>query len=204
MAKKRTTRQRVKDKSTKQNREEDLTTDSVSEAQVVNEDDEGSMRQTGARVQRKVVKQMRFLERLQKTQQVLATTKTLGKKKRRKSSQNVGLALGTLPELADLLPSLEELGKNKTKSPRPLAKVLHNKGRQKITSEETKQLAAVISHPAYKTNPLAAIRQHLLNTMPPPPPQTLTGHRNTKDKNKKKKQKYTGEEPIVTSEMDVC
>jgi hypothetical protein len=42
--------------------------------------------------------------------------------------------------------------------------------------QETKQLAAVLAHPQFKSNPFAAIQQHLSNTLPspPPPPQPNT------------------------------
>ena len=34
---------------------------------------------------------------------------------------------------------------------------------------ETKQLAAVLAHPQFQSNPFAAIQQHLIATLPPTP-----------------------------------
>ena len=35
--------------------------------------------------------------------------------------------------------------------------------------KEIKQLSAVLSHPMYQSDPFAALREHLNNTLPPPP-----------------------------------
>ena len=37
------------------------------------------------------------------------------------------------------------------------------------SAKEMKQLSAVLSHPMYQSDPFAAIKEHLKNTLPPPP-----------------------------------
>jgi len=69
------------------------------------------------------------------------------------------LALTTLSALEDALPTLSDI---------PLQikqKKLTNSSRQQITGNETKQFSAVLEHPAYKSNPLGAITEHITNSV---------------------------------------
>ena len=47
---------------------------------------------------------------------------------------------------------------------------LSNKKRLKLVAEETQHLRDVLEHPAFVADPLAALREHLKNTVAPKPP----------------------------------
>jgi hypothetical protein len=46
-----------------------------------------------------------------------------------------------------------------------LKRVVSNKGRKQVLKKEQDQFLKVMSHPAYKSNPLGAIGLHLSNTI---------------------------------------
>lgn len=56
-------------------------------------------------------------------------------------------------------------------------------------TNETKQLAAVLSHPQFKANPFAAIQQHLAITIPVPTPEPIVKAPAKAGSEKKKKKK---------------
>ncbi|BBN13233.1 hypothetical protein MPTK1_6g01880 [Marchantia polymorpha subsp. ruderalis] len=113
---------------------------------------------------RKQDKQLRFINKLQDNQK-LSVKKTIGKK--RKRTREKAKALSSLSSLLDSLPTQEEVIAS------PLSfkkKQLTRKSHQKVVVKETKQLAAVLAHPEFQTDPFAAIQQHLTNTLPAPDP----------------------------------
>eukprot|EP00271_Cylindrocystis_brebissonii_P012835 TRINITY_DN32345_c0_g1_i1.p1 TRINITY_DN32345_c0_g1~~TRINITY_DN32345_c0_g1_i1.p1 ORF type:complete len:229 (-),score=57.36 TRINITY_DN32345_c0_g1_i1:80-766(-) len=145
------------------------------------------------RVQRKVVKQMRFLDRLKETQNALGVKAVIGKKKRR---SNDGVTLTNFEGLAAALPSvaLTEIGSRSAKGRRVLRapKVLRSKGRQKLMAQETRQFAAVVNNSSFMSNPFSAIQQHLQNTLPPAPPVVVAkanSHKGEKEKSSQKKKR---------------
>eukprot|EP01101_Sappina_pedata_P011827 TRINITY_DN8012_c0_g1_i1.p2 TRINITY_DN8012_c0_g1~~TRINITY_DN8012_c0_g1_i1.p2 ORF type:complete len:189 (-),score=88.42 TRINITY_DN8012_c0_g1_i1:122-667(-) len=73
---------------------------------------------------------------------------------------------GGLETLSSLLPELLLMNTTGTVAPKPVAaKSITNKTRKKIMTNETKQLKAVLSLPAYKSSPFSILREHLQNKM---------------------------------------
>lgn len=164
MVKKKTARQKVREKSTKkelvEKRDEDaMVQDAASEWGSEDGRDPKSER---ASVKRKMAKQMRFLNKLEETQRVLSAKKTISKKRRKSQT---GKTLNDLSSLSEFLPSVTSSTTATT------TKILRSKAKQKIVTDETKQLAAVLAHPQFKANPFAAIQQHLATTIPAPTPE---------------------------------
>eukprot|EP00245_Coleochaete_scutata_P005325 TRINITY_DN18789_c0_g1_i1.p1 TRINITY_DN18789_c0_g1~~TRINITY_DN18789_c0_g1_i1.p1 ORF type:complete len:209 (+),score=48.68 TRINITY_DN18789_c0_g1_i1:123-749(+) len=154
------------------------------------------------RVTRKIAKQARFAQKLQTSHQALAPTKTIAKKrKKRRGAKSSGHTLESLESLAKFLPTAESLAMKASSSQRG-SKIMRSKARQEITKEETKQLAAVLSHPAYQQNPFAAIRQHLQNTLPPRPA-PLPAPSDKKQKGKKKRTKKSAANADGLQTMDI-
>ncbi|CAM6043114.1 unnamed protein product [Sphagnum compactum] len=170
--KKKTSRQKVREKASKKqegkkarNKEDE---DSIMAADTGSEWDGKDLISTErASLKRKMAKQLRFLSKLQETQRVLSATKKIAKKRRR-SQTAAGKTLNDLSSLAEFLPSIYI--PTAAAEAKPTTKILRSKARQKIVVQETKQLAAVLAHPQFKSNPFAAIQQHLSNTLPSPPP----------------------------------
>ncbi|KAG0609043.1 hypothetical protein M758_8G152400 [Ceratodon purpureus] len=164
MVKKKTARQKVREKSSKkesaEKRDENaMVTDAASEW---GSDDGKDPKSERASVKRKMAKQMRFLDKLQETQRVLSAKKTISKKRRKSQT---GKALNDLSSLSEFLPTITP------STIAPATKILRSKAKQKIVTNETKQLAAVLAHPQFKANPFAAIQQHLATTIPAPTPE---------------------------------
>ncbi|GJP34268.1 hypothetical protein CLOM_g18715 [Closterium sp. NIES-68] len=132
--------------------------------------DEGAQVTESRRVQKRAAKQMRLMDNLRRTQTLIAaargdskTKKASKKKKGAVSNLPTSLTLDTLASaLGDALPDALTLTKEADKR----HSLLSAKQRGKIVVEETKQMAAVLSHPAFKADPFAAIQQHLSNTLP--------------------------------------
>jgi len=165
MVKKKTARQKVREKSTKNETstkgDGDPMVQDGTASQWDGGEEGGSKSVVRASVKRKMDKQLRFLSKLQETQRVLSAKKTISKKRRRSQS---GKTLNDLSSLAEFLPAL---GTPTTAA--PPTKILRSKAKQKIVVNETKQLAAVLAHPQFQSNPFAAIQQHLIATLPPTP-----------------------------------
>ncbi|EFJ37084.1 hypothetical protein SELMODRAFT_403169 [Selaginella moellendorffii] len=107
-------------------------------------------------VRKKLAKQERFLAKLRETQTALAKAKKKSKPKRR----NTRTTLQDLPSLGEFLPDIPNQQRVCTK------KSNRQKHRQQLIIRETKQLAAVLSHPQFQQDPYAAVHQHLVNTGP--------------------------------------
>lgn len=115
-------------------------------------------------MKRKIAKHMRFYAKLQEAQQALAVSKSIAKKKQRGKRNISGKTLKDLSSLAESLPMFSE--KKSVPQMYENAKV-NCKSRQKIVAKETKQLAAVLTHPVFVSNPFSAVQQHLENTLGP-------------------------------------
>ncbi|GAQ89380.1 hypothetical protein KFL_005160020, partial [Klebsormidium nitens] len=185
--KKKTARQKVKTKLGSQSAVDD------GEA-AINGDEEVSL-PAGKSAQRRLAKKLKFHKNLVSTKKALSATRTLQKPKKRKG-RSLGLALENLSTLVNDLPA----GPSKQQSRQP--KILRSKARQDITTQESKQLAAVLDHPTFKANPFEAIRQHLTNTVPPPPPAPKP-KRPTGAKRKRDKKKKARAEDGMDEEMDM-
>ena len=103
----------------------------------------------------------------------LTSPPPLQKQKRKKKAPGVALgdlsALGlTLGEIQRNLPAARA-----PKKPRGPRKGLGTGGlraRERLNDSESQRLAAVVAHPTFQADPLAAIASHLGSTLPPPPP----------------------------------
>ncbi|MBA0682964.1 hypothetical protein Goari_024648, partial [Gossypium aridum] len=78
--------------------------------------------------------------------------------KKKLRSRQKKLKAYDLSALSEFLPEL--------KAPRANDFKLNCKSRQQLILKEGKQLSAVLEHPAFQADPLAAIHQHLQNTQP--------------------------------------
>lgn len=77
-----------------------------------------------------------------------------------------------LTDLASLTHSLNEAAAEGS-GRRPFgAAVATQRGRERVAEVETQRLQAVLAHPQFLANPLAAVASHLAATLPaaPPPP----------------------------------
>jgi hypothetical protein len=95
--------------------------------------------------------------------QILSWTLAFLKKQRRKRNIS-GQTLKDLSSLAESLPIFSD--KKSVTQIHESAKV-NCKSRQKLVAKETKQLAAVLAHPEFVSNPFSAVQQHLENTLGP-------------------------------------
>eukprot|EP00897_Mesotaenium_endlicherianum_P002104 jgi/Mesen1/1921/ME000144S01044 len=171
MVKKKSARQKITDKNVKQSTE-------ATKAKGDDYDDgvrrlAGSINGESGRIKRKVTKSLRFLDKLRQTHDALAATKTLGKKKQKRKRLS-GQTLESLQTLSEFLPNIAQhekakllaTGAHKGQRAPKVYRAKHMKG---LMAQEAQQLAAVRSHPVFQSNPFAAIRQHLQNTLPPAP-----------------------------------
>ncbi len=94
-----------------------------------------------------------------------STSAGVQKKKKRRPS----VALSNLKSLAE---SLQEAAKKAAARGQREegAAVGTLRARERIVKEESQRLQAVLQHPQFQADPLAAIASHLEATLPPPPP----------------------------------
>nr|GMD07176.1 putative ribosome biogenesis protein slx9-like [Ipomoea batatas] len=108
---------------------------------------------------RKFEKKVQFYTKVRDTVASLSAQKAITKKtkvQRRKKK----LQAYDLSSLSEFLPELEAHQKPKAELK------LNRKTKQKLVLKEGDQLRAVIGHPAFQSNPLQAIYQHLQGTQP--------------------------------------
>ncbi|KAK3420713.1 hypothetical protein EUGRSUZ_H03226 [Eucalyptus grandis] len=109
----------------------------------------------------------------------LSAKSAIGKKKKLRSRQKK-LKAYDLSALSEFLPEAE------TKQRPPTEFKLSCRSRGKLILKEGKQLSTVLSHPAFHSNPLAAIQQHLESTQPvmdeKPKKKSKTGGKKRKSK----------------------
>ncbi|RKP27971.1 ribosome biogenesis protein SLX9-domain-containing protein [Syncephalis pseudoplumigaleata] len=137
--------------------------------------DDGSMpRQTTKREKREQRRQ-RLLARLESTHHERS------KSRKTKSANQTGKAseaaasnqlLADWTELSRAVQGMDMALQSKEKQGEP-AKPPSTRRREKIAKNERTRFQAVLEHPAFKSNPLAAIRQHVVNTFGTPA--TMTG-----------------------------
>lgn len=162
MVKKKTTRQKVREKEARRasTKEEGAT----SKSQENGETKATLVGSYSGRVKRKIAKQLRFLSKLQETQRAVGPKKIITKNKRKKQKRTKS-ALSNLSSLSEFLPSLDDQGSGLSIELQP--KTPNAKARQKLVLNETKQLAKVLAHPVFKLNPYSAIQQHLASILGP-------------------------------------
>ncbi|KAG4160025.1 hypothetical protein ERO13_D02G207600v2 [Gossypium hirsutum] len=108
---------------------------------------------SSSKADKKFDKKVQFYAKVRDTVASLTAKKDITKKKKFRSRQKK-LKAYDLSALSEFLPEL--------KAPRANDFKLNCKSRLK----EGKQLSAVLEHPAFQADPLAAIHQHLQNTQP--------------------------------------
>ncbi|XVF01317.1 hypothetical protein REPUB_Repub04eG0077500 [Reevesia pubescens] len=110
---------------------------------------------------RKFEKKLQFYAKVKDSVASLTAKKNITKKKKLRSRQKK-LKAYDLSALSEFLPELKV-----SKQPTPAADFkLNCKSRQQLILKEGKQLSAVLKHPAFQADPLAAIHQHLQSTQP--------------------------------------
>jgi hypothetical protein len=134
-----------------------------------------------SRADQKFEKKLQFYAKVRDTVNVLSATKAITKPKTKLRSRQKKLKAYDLSTLSDFLPDL----KARNEQPIVAAKV-NSKSRQKIVTMEEGRMKAVLNHPAFQANPLAAIHEHLLSTQPAMDVKVVRKD-NKKMKNKKKK-----------------
>eukprot|EP01018_Ginkgo_biloba_P019632 Gb_17502 [translate_table: standard] len=164
MVKKKTSRQKVKDKASKRASAPAKQENASTSAQESVLNAGNGLEQLPQNMKRKIAKQMRFYARVQETQQALSATKAIAKKKHRRNRSKSGKTLNDLSSLAEFLPTFND---QTSAHQRTAISKLNCKSRQKLVAKETQQLAAVMAHPVFKSNPFSAIQQHLQNTLGP-------------------------------------
>lgn len=140
-------------------------------------------------VQRKVEKKLRFYAKVRDTVASLSAKKEISKKRRLRSRQKKLKAY----DLSTLSAFLPEPGSAPRQQKEEKMLKLNSKSRQKIVEKESKQLRAVLNHPMFQSDPLAAIHQHLQSTQPSP--EIKQGKRSSKTKKgkaKKNRSKLSG------------
>ncbi|KAL5855482.1 hypothetical protein ACOSQ4_005284 [Xanthoceras sorbifolium] len=109
----------------------------------------------------KFEKKLQFYAKVRDTVTSLTAKKAITKKKKVRS-RHKKLKVYDLSSLTEFLP---ELKGSRQLAPAPEFK-LNCKSRQKLILKEGKQLSAVLNHPTFQEDPLAAIHQHLESTQP--------------------------------------
>lgn len=114
--------------------------------------------------QRKLKKQLEFNDKLTQLQHAaIAKQKKANVVKRKR--KNVGKALGSLAGLAECLDGIAVSGPQAADALKLNPKTLKSRARVLLLATETERMSAVMAHPAYKADPLAAIRAHLEATV---------------------------------------
>ncbi|XP_059274738.1 uncharacterized protein LOC132029511 isoform X2 [Lycium ferocissimum] len=111
------------------------------------------------RAERKFEKKLEFYAKVRQTVTSLGAQKAIAKKKVR--SRQKKLKAYDLSTLTEFLPEL-----NASQQQKPVEFKLKSKTRKNLVLKEGNQLRAVINHPAFQSDPLGAIHQHLQSTQP--------------------------------------
>lgn len=135
-----------------------------------------------AHVQRKLAKKMQFMDKLAAANsssraggssglgvQGAATKKRSAQKQKKKrrpiaALEDLGSLQATLEEAAAAQAQASSLGAERKKN---AASAQHSRGRALIAAQESARLMQVLSHPAYKADPLAAIAKHIAASVAP-------------------------------------
>ncbi|KAM2493468.1 hypothetical protein PS1_044867 [Malus domestica] len=120
----------------------------------------GSRSESSTKAGRKFEKKLEFYAKVRDAVSSLGAQKAIVKKKKLRSRQKK-LKAYDLSSFSEFLPELKE------KRPTPVSELKINcKSKKKLVLKEGKQLTTVLNHPTFKSNPLAAIHQHLQSTRP--------------------------------------
>lgn len=121
----------------------------------------GSRSDLSTKADRKFEKKLEFYAKVRDTVSTLSTQKAIVKKKKLRSRQKK-LKAYNLSSLTEFLPELKG-----EQIPTPASDFkLNCKSMRNLILKEGKQLNTVLNHPAFQSDPLAAIHQHLERTQP--------------------------------------
>ncbi|KAK9135862.1 hypothetical protein Syun_015192 [Stephania yunnanensis] len=133
--------------------------------------------------ERKFEKKLHFYSKVRETVASLSAKKTITKKSKLRSRQKK-LKAYDLSSLNELLPEIKE-----SQQAAVLDVKLNCKSRQKLIEKEGNRLKAVLSNPAFRSDPFAALHQHLQNTQPILSDKKPVKSSTNRKKNKSKKSK---------------
>ncbi|XP_021800649.1 putative ribosome biogenesis protein slx9-like [Prunus avium] len=119
----------------------------------------GSRSESSTKADLKFEKKLEFYAKVRDTVSGLGAQKAIVKKKKLRSRQKK-LKAYDLSSFSEFLPEL------KAKKQPTSEFNLNCKSKKTLILKEGKQLATVLEHPAFKSDPLAAIQQHLERTQP--------------------------------------
>ncbi|GMN37731.1 hypothetical protein TIFTF001_007056 [Ficus carica] len=152
-----------------------------------------SRSESTSKADRKFEKKLEFYSKVRDTVAALTAQKTIAKKKKLRSRQKKFKAYD-LSSLSEFLPKAKA-----PEQPAPANLKLDCKSRRKLILKEVNQLNAVLKHPVFQSDPLAAIHQHLQSTQP-------VTEEKPKKKNKsggKKKKNKKSKASAVPESMDM-
>lgn len=132
---------------------------------------------------RKFEKKLQFYSKVRESVASLSAKKSIEKKSKSARRRQKNLKAYDLSQLHEFLPELKE-----PQQPPAPPKEVNCKSRRKLLLKEAKQLMTVLSHPVFRSDPLAAIHQHLQNTQAAPETKPV---KKSKDDAKKKRKKKT-------------
>lgn len=138
----------------------------------------------------KLEKKRQFIEKIKDTAVSLNVKKSIGKKTKPRSRQKK-LKAYDLSSLSEFLPDLDA-SKKQTKETNLK---LNSKSRLKLVQRESAQLKAVLNHPVFQIDPIAAIHQHLERTQPPVDQEKQAG-KTKKVKKKSAKKRSSGNQAM--------
>eukprot|EP00887_Chlorella_sp_A99_P001807 scaffold19.g1807.t1 len=142
-------------------------------------------------VQKKITRKVKFLERVAASKP-LATKSGVAKKKKK---WQPSAALNSLPllseSLAEAVAQRASTGGDKRAKP-PGASVGSARGRERVAEAELPRVQAVLAHPQFQADPIAAITSHLSATLPPqllPKPALKPAEEQQRRRDKKRRQR---------------
>uniref|UniRef100_A0A5B7CAX4 Ribosome biogenesis protein slx9-like n=1 Tax=Davidia involucrata TaxID=16924 RepID=A0A5B7CAX4_DAVIN len=119
-----------------------------------------SRSEPSTRADLKFEKKLQFYAKVRDTVASLSAQKAISKKKKHKSRQKK-LKAYDLSSLTEFLPELKA-----PQQPTAAEFKLNSKSRQNLVLKEGNQLRTVLNHPAFQSDPLVSIHQHLQSTQP--------------------------------------
>ncbi|KFK33386.1 hypothetical protein AALP_AA5G006300 [Arabis alpina] len=140
--------------------------------------------ETASKADKKFEKKLQFYTKVKDTLTSLSVQKEIGKKKRKRSRQKK-LKAYDLSNLSEFLPEFNA----SRKSALPAVELKMNcKRRQQLTLTEGERLNKVLDHPAFQSDPIGSIFQHLQSEQPlvAENPKKKTNTNGSKKRNKKK------------------
>ncbi|XP_021753368.1 putative ribosome biogenesis protein slx9-like [Chenopodium quinoa] len=143
---------------------------------------------------RKFEKKLEFYSKVRETVASLSATKAIAKKSKSARKRQKKLKAYDLSLLNEVLPEVKE-----SQQPAPPPKKLNCKSRQKLVIKETKRMEAILNHPAFQSDPFAAIHRYLVNTQPAPKAEPVK--KKSKDDAKKKRKKTKSSSKPQSMEM---